>query len=408
MSAMGPRDLIGDFNMAAFWAGITAFVWYTFGAVPLHMAVIGQIGLDAVEASSWIFIVWFTGAITSIVLTLRYRQPIPITWSIPGLVYMGTLAGQYSFAEMVGANLMAGALIVVLGIGGIGARVMAWLPLSIVMGMFGGSILGYVTRMVSATVADVAVAGAAVAGYLIGRFVASPQVPPLGLAVLIGGGAVAMTGQAIPEPVAWSLPQIAIPAMKFSFAGFVAISLPMVVLAMGLGNVQGIGFLLAQGYRPPVNTVTISVGINSTINALFGGHPAIVARTGVAILASPDAGPAERRYWSNLIASVLLIGLALAAAPVSSLIAILPSSYVVTLAGLAILSAFQDSLQRAFGKSLRFGALVAFGVAATPFAIAGISSAFWAILAGLAGSLIAERGELYAHWRGETDTDKET
>ncbi len=33
--------MLGDFNMVAFWAGITAFVWYTFGAISLHMAVIG-------------------------------------------------------------------------------------------------------------------------------------------------------------------------------------------------------------------------------------------------------------------------------------------------------------------------------------------------------------------------------
>ncbi len=49
--------MIRDFNMAAFWAGVTAFVWYAFGAVPLHIAVIGQWGLNTAQASSWIFIV---------------------------------------------------------------------------------------------------------------------------------------------------------------------------------------------------------------------------------------------------------------------------------------------------------------------------------------------------------------
>ena len=90
-----------------------------------------------------------SGAVASVILTLRYRQPIPITWTIPGLVYLGTLAGKYSFAEIVGANLMAGVLIVALGLAGIGGRIMTWLPLPIVMGMFGGSILGYLTRMVT-------------------------------------------------------------------------------------------------------------------------------------------------------------------------------------------------------------------------------------------------------------------
>jgi hypothetical protein len=85
-----------DLNVRACWAGITGFVWYAFGTVPLQIAVSGQLGLTTDQSSSWMFIVWFTGAIASITLSLSYRQPLPITWTIPGLVYLGTLAGQYT------------------------------------------------------------------------------------------------------------------------------------------------------------------------------------------------------------------------------------------------------------------------------------------------------------------------
>ncbi|MGH8742459.1 MAG: benzoate/H(+) symporter BenE family transporter, partial [Burkholderiales bacterium] len=73
--------------------------------------------------------------------------------------------------------------------------------------------------------------------------------------------------------------------------------------------------------------------------------------------------------------------------------------YVFALAGLAILGALQDSLEKGFSGPLRFGALVAFIVAVTPFAVLGISSAFWAVLAGLAGSVLVERPELLKQWR---------
>jgi benzoate membrane transport protein len=108
--------VLGDLSAASIWAGLTAFIWYAFGTVPLQIAVSGQLGLSETESSSWIFIVWFSGAVSSIILSLYYRQPIPITWAIPGLVYLGTLAGQFTFAEMVGANLLAGVWIVVLGL----------------------------------------------------------------------------------------------------------------------------------------------------------------------------------------------------------------------------------------------------------------------------------------------------
>ena len=128
-----------DFGPAAVWAGVTAFVWYAFGAVPLHIGVSQQLGLTTAQTSSWIFIVWFTGALSSIALSLHFRQPIPITWTIPGLIYLGTLSDRFSFAELVGANLAAGVLLLALGAFGIGGMIMRWLPLPIIMGMFAGS-----------------------------------------------------------------------------------------------------------------------------------------------------------------------------------------------------------------------------------------------------------------------------
>jgi benzoate membrane transport protein len=388
-----------DFNMSAFWAGITGFVWYAFGTVPLQIAVSGQLGLTADQSSSWMFVVWFTGAIASIGLSLFYRQPIPITWTIPGLVYLGTLAGQYTIAEMVGANLVAGAVIIVLGLMGVGARIIAWLPLPIVMGMFAGSILSYVTRLVSVTVSDVAVAGVAAAGFLVGRAMKRPGAPPLGFAMVAGGVAVYVTGDAMSVPIQWALPTISVPEISFSASAITAIALPMLILAMGLGNVQGIGYLIAQGYRVPIDVSTVVVGINSVVNACWGEHPAIVARTGVAIFAAPAAGPRPCRYWASVVAAILTIPLAVAAAPVMSLMGVLPRSYVFALAGLAVLSALQDAFEKAFGGELRFGALAAFAVAATPFSIAGITSAFWAVVVGTLAALVVERAELLAHWR---------
>jgi len=307
---------------------------------------------------------------------------------------------------MVGANLMAGILIVVLGAIGIGERIMAWLPLPIVMGMFAGSILSYMTRMVTATVNDALIAGTTVIAFLIGRAIANPKVPPLGLAMVVGGIAIVASGQLGEAEVAWTLPAVAIPGMAFTLPAFTAITVPMIILAMGLGNVQGLGFLMAQGYKIQVTAITVVVGINSIINALFGGHAAIVARTGVAILAAPDAGPKPARYWANIIAASLTIALAFAAAPVMSLIGALPKSYIFALGGLAVLSALQDAFEKAFGAGLKFGALIAFGVAVTPFAIAGISSAFWAIIAGILASLFVERSQLLAVWKNGNTEEK--
>jgi benzoate membrane transport protein len=387
-----------ELSWAATWAGLTAFVWYAFGAVPLHIGVSEQMGLTTAQTSSWIFIVWFSGAVSTIAASLYFRQPIPITWTIPGLVYLGTLSDRFSFEELVAANLVAGVLLLALGVSGIGGRIMRWLPLPIVMGMFGGSILEYVTRMVVATVGDLAMAGTTVACYLLGRLINSPRLPPVGLAVVGGGIAVALSGATGMSAVEWAPPAIVMPGMDFSLAALVAVSVPMVVMAMGLGNIQGLGFLMAQGYSVPVNAVSTIVGLNSVANAVFGGHAATVARTGAAIVAGPDAGALSGRYWAAVISAALTLVLAFASTPVASLLNVLPKTYVLALAGVAILSSLQDALEKAFGGKMRFGALVAFVVAATPFAILGVSSAFWAIFAGILASALAERQQLVEFW----------
>ena len=400
-SKLGKPTAGMGWSAPAFLAGLTAFTWYAFGALPLHLAISAQLGLSAAQTSSWVFIVWFSGALLTILLSFYYRQPIPITWTVPGLIYLGTLAGQFSYAEIMGGNLMAGLLFLALAVLGMGERIMKWLPLPVVMGMFAGSIFTYVTRTVEAIVGDLRVAGVTMAGYLIGRAIGRRPVPPVGLAVIAGPVAVAVTWPPAPTDLSWPRPPAPIPPTRRLLPPRGAVSLPLVVLALGLGNVQGLGFLMAQGYRVPVNKVTIATGVCSVVNALFGGPPATVARTGAALLAGPEAGPVSRRYWGAVTSAGLTIVMALGAGTVAALVGVLPRGFIIVLAGVAILSSFQDALEKGFGGQLRFGALTAFAVAATPFSIFGITSAFWAILAGIGGALLAERRELLAYWRGK-------
>jgi benzoate membrane transport protein len=388
------RQRVRDLDPAAVSAGISAFVFYVSAGVPLLIAIAGRLGLDAAHTSSWFFIVFFSTACTSIGLSLVYRQPLPINWSLPGLLYLGSLAGHFSFSELVGANVMAGLVIIAIGLLKIGPRLVAVLPLPIAMGMFAGSILGNLSGLVSATVDDTVVAGATVAGYLLGRLTRNRGVPPVGVAALTGALAIVLTQRVTAASMAWTLPIVLVPQATFSWSALVGISLPLVVLSVVLGNVQGLGYLRAQGYRVPINVVTLVVGGQSLVNAIFGGHQALLGRSGVAILAAPEAGPTGGRYWGSVVAGALLVPVAFAAAPLAALLPTMPPSYLAALAGLAILPSFQEAVLSGLGSRLRFGATVAFLVAATPFAIGGLPSAFWSLLVGLIASHLTERSEL--------------
>ena len=391
----------GRVNTAPVWAGLAAAAWFACGMVPLQVAAAAKLGLTAGQASSLMCSVWLAGAVATLALSLIYRQPLPITWNTAALIYLVAMADQFTLPELMGANLLAGLLIVLLGLLGVGRRLLQWLPLPLAMGLFAGSVLGDMTRIVSATIADQLVVGATVAGYAVGRALRARHLPPIGLALIAGGLAAVVTRRLSPAPIMWDLPTLAVPAMRFSLPAAIAVSLPLVVLALGLGNVQGLGFLQAQGYRVPATAATVVVGLASVASALFGGHPANVSRFGVATLAGPEAGAQAGRYRATLVASLLMLLIALAASPVTSLLAIVPQSLIVALAGLAILASFQDALAAAFGGALRFGAMVTFIVAATSFSAAGLPAACWALPVGLAASLLVERGELLAHWRGQ-------
>src|SRR5207248_5917180 len=129
-------SLLRDLSPAAASAGLTAFVFYTTSGVPLLLGITQRLGLDAAQTSSWFFIVFFSTAVTSLGLSLVYRQPLPMNWSLPGLLYLGGLAGHFSYPELVGANLMAGALILIVGVLRIGGQLVRLVPLPIAMGMF--------------------------------------------------------------------------------------------------------------------------------------------------------------------------------------------------------------------------------------------------------------------------------
>jgi benzoate membrane transport protein len=401
----GLRSRLRDLNAAAAAAGVTTALWYVVGMVPVQVAVMGQLGVGAAQASSWLFVVWLTGALSSVLLALRYRQPLSINSNTAALLYLAALGGRFTYPELMGASLLAGVVIVAAGVLGVGGRLLQWLPLPLAMAMLAGSLLGDVRALVTATAGDQLVAGATVGGYLVARGVRGLRLPPIGLGALGGALAIVLTQRATPGALVWGLPTPTIPPMAFSVQAFAAVSLPLVVLSLGLGNLQGLGFLVAQGYRVPTRPVSAVVGATTMVNALFGGHATTVSRVGVAILAGPEAGPPGGRYWAVLIAGALMGLVALGARPAAALLDMVPASYVAILAGLGLLAPFQEALEVAFRGPLRFGAVLAFAVAATPLSLAGVPSSFWALLAGVLGAAVAERAELVAHWRAAGSQD---
>ena len=83
----------------------------------------------------------------------------------------------------MGAFLVAGLLIILLGLIGIADQLIRWLPLPIVMGMFAGNVLGYVSGIFGHFEAQPWVVGMTIAGYLGAKAMGRVWMPPMAGAV---------------------------------------------------------------------------------------------------------------------------------------------------------------------------------------------------------------------------------
>ena len=84
---------------------------------------------------AWLLAIYFVGGLISLIMALRYRQPITGAYSIPGAAIMIGALATIPFTEAVGAFIMSGAIVLLLGVSGVIGRIMSWLPMPIVMAM---------------------------------------------------------------------------------------------------------------------------------------------------------------------------------------------------------------------------------------------------------------------------------
>jgi benzoate membrane transport protein len=135
----------------------------------------------------------------------------------------------------------------------------------------------------------------------------------------------------------------------------------------------------------PWRPAMLVTGIGTALGSPAGGHAINLAAISAALAAGPEAEPDPRRRWvagASTGASYLILGAASAA--FAALVLLAPEAVIPAVAGLALFSAFGSAVQQAIDDpGERLPAVVTFLVAASGVAIAGVSAAFWALVAGL-------------------------
>lgn len=389
--ASGLADLKESLHAKALTAGVVAAVFGCTGPALIVMNAAQTSNLTQAQTISWIFSIYFFGGLISIILALYYKQPINGAWSIPGAVMLISSLKEYGFQDASGAYLVAGLIVLFLGLSGLIGKVMKWLPVPIVMAMIAGAMLRFGTGIITSSQAAPAIGLATLAGYFIAPKI-SKKIPPILLSLVSGMTAAAVTGQLNFANVEYTMVAPAMVMPTFDIGAMISIAIPLAVLVMGAENAQAYGVLLSQGYKPPINAMTVISGIGGIITAFFGGHNANIAGPMTAICSSDEAGDdKEKRYGATIVNGVLFGGFGLIASIAVAFVAGLPKHLVGIIAGLAMIGVLISSFEYAFAtKKFRVGAFFALVIAISGVAFFKIASPFWALLGGVIASLIVE------------------
>ena len=365
---------------------LTAFVGFA-SSFAVVLQGLTAVGATEAQAASGLMALCISMGLCAIVLSLATRLPVSIAWSTPGAALLASsvpVAG--GFATAVGSFLVCGMLVVLAGLWKPLGRAVAAIPAALANAMLAGVLIGLCFAPVKAVAFDpllglpIVLAWAIVGS--VNRLFAVPAAL-LAFALVLAFG-VDMPADAVARLSATLVPQGEWVSPAFTTAGLVSIALPLFIVTMASQNIPGIAVLKVNGYEPKPGPLFATTGVFSILSAPFGGHAVNLAAITAAMCAGEDShrDPA-RRYWSAIVAGAGYVVFGLLAATVTAFVSLAPPILIEAVAGLALVGAFAGSAMAAFKEpDSREAAAITFLVTASGVGFAGISGAFWGLLAG--------------------------
>ena len=365
---------------------LTAFVGFASSFAVVLQGLKG-VGASDYQAASGLMALSVSMGVCAIVLSAWTRLPVSIAWSTPGAALLATAgAVDGGFPAAVGAFLVCGVLIVIAGLFRPLGRAVASIPAPLANAMLSGVILGLCFAPFKAIAFDpllglpILVAWAVV--LMVKRLYAVPAALAAFVGVMVLGvdlpeGAMAEWSQSLAPPVEFVAPLFTLPAL-------ISIALPLFIVTMASQNIPGIAVLKVNHYEPNPGPLFATTGVFSLLSAPFGGHAVNLAAITAAMCAGEDAHPdPARRYWAAIIGGIGYVVLGLLAGAVTAFVSLAPPILIQAVAGLALIAAFSGSAVAAFREpEARQAAAVTFLITASGVSFAGISGAFWGLVAG--------------------------
>jgi benzoate membrane transport protein len=378
----GPSRLFKDASIQNVSTGLISATLIMTGPAIILLEAAAYGGFTEQQTINWMFAAYFFGGLFGILMALWTRTPITGGHSLTGIAFLATVTAQFTYSELIGAYLMSGLIIFLVGISGLFTKIIKWVPKEVIAAMLAGLVASYVVRLVPSMKELPVVGGASLLSYFIlMRF--SKRIPPaLGAVVvailtLIGTKGLDMGGAGS----AFFFPGIQTP--EFTWMGLLTLALPLAMLILSNDAAPGVGALESTGYKPPIRNIVTGSGIFCVITGFFGGQCANIAGMMTAICSGSDAGPKSKRYIASIVSGIGMAVFGIFAWKIVPFIQSLPQALVSMLAGFALIGVLLSNLQLGFiGKKYAISSLTAFIVALSNVSFFHISAPVWALLLG--------------------------
>ena len=360
--------------------------------------------LSGAQTSSWVVAIYGLPALPSIVLAVRYREPLLLTGNVFAIIFFASLGDQFSFAELSGASLLTGAVVLVAAAFGLTRQLAAWIPAPIVQGLIAGAVMPFVAGIFSGlSTTDEhglgvearvpAMVGAAFLAYLLSRRFLGARVPPIFPALVAGLAVAGLTGQLGPLPASIGLPEITITRPAFSISALASVAPVLVALITLQSNLPSVIYMRSQGFHPPERVIDIVSGLGTMAGSFLGPNALSLALPLVPLTAGPGAGDMSVRYRSVFIPAAVLLLIALLAGTAAAVAVLVPPLMLLALAGLALVGVLATALQGITRGPLLLGPMFAFAIALSKISLLGLGPFFWSLVLGTGVTLLLERDE---------------
>ncbi|MDD2536548.1 MAG: benzoate/H(+) symporter BenE family transporter [Macromonas bipunctata] len=340
-------------------------------------------GLSPELTASWVWSISIGVGVTGIILSWITREPIITAWSTPAAAFLVTALATTSYAEAVGAYLISAAAFVALGLSGWFERVIRLIPAGVAAGLLAGILLQFGIKAFGGMSIDPLLAGLLILAYvMLKRFSARYAVVGilvLGLTFLLIQDRVDLSGLTL----TLAAPVFTLPA--FSLNALLSVALPLFLITLTGQYMPGMLVLRNDGFKSSANPIVTITGLGSLLMAPFGSHAFNIAAITAAICTGRESHEEPSKRWiAGIAAGVFYILVGVFGVTLAAVFMAFPTTFITTLAGLALLGTIGSSLASAMADAkTREASLITFLAAAANITLLGIGGAFWGLVIGL-------------------------